>query len=99
MNAELARAGIFVLIYLLIVFVSTCITVYYMGDNFTLADAIFESASAQATVGLSTGITDPTMSPVLEAVYIFQMWTGRIEILPVLVLLRVLIYGTAPRII
>jgi trk system potassium uptake protein len=99
MNAELARAGIFVLIYLMLVFVSTCITVYYMGDNFTLADAIFESASAQATVGLSTGITDPSMSPVLEAVYIFQMWTGRIEILPVLVLLRVLIFGTAPRII
>jgi trk system potassium uptake protein TrkH len=99
MNAELARVGIFVLIYLLMVFVSTCFTVYYMGDNYSLADAIFESASAQATVGLSTGITDPSMSPVLEAVYIFQMWTGRIEILPVLVLLRVMIYGTAPRII
>jgi trk system potassium uptake protein len=99
MNSELARAGIFVLIYLMMVFVSTCITVYYMGDNYTLADAIFESASAQATVGLSTGITDPSMSPILETVYIFQMWTGRIEILPVLVLLRVMIYGTAPRII
>lgn len=99
MNAELARAGIFVLIYLLMVFVSTCFTVYYMGDNYSLADAIFEAASAQATVGLSTGITDPSMSPVLETVYIFQMWTGRIEILPVLILLRVMIYGTAPRII
>ncbi len=99
MNAELARAGIFVLIYLIIVFISTLITVYYMGDNYSLADAIFESASAQATVGLSTGITDPSMSPVLECVYIFQMWTGRIEILPVLVLFRVLLYGTKPRMV
>ncbi|MBC7885746.1 MAG: TrkH family potassium uptake protein, partial [Saprospiraceae bacterium] len=99
MNAELARAGIFVLIYLLFVFIGTCITVYYMGDKFTLADAIFESASAQATVGLSTGITDPSMSPVLESVYIIQMWAGRLEIIPILVLFRVLIYGTAPRII
>jgi trk system potassium uptake protein TrkH len=41
MNSELARAGIFVLIYLLMVFVSTCITVYYMGDNYTSGRCYF----------------------------------------------------------
>jgi trk system potassium uptake protein TrkH len=97
MNSELAKAGIFTLIYLLFVFFSTCITVYYMGADYTLADAIFESASAQGTVGLSTGITDPSMSPVLETVYIIQMWAGRIEIIPILVLVRVLFYGTQIR--
>lgn len=99
MNAELARAGIFTLIYILFVFISTLFTIYYMSPDYTLADALFESASAQGTVGLSTGITDPSMSPVLETVYIIQMWAGRIEIIPVLVLLRVLLYGTKPRII
>jgi trk system potassium uptake protein TrkH len=64
-----------------------------------LADAIFESASAQGTVGLSTGISDPSMSPILEGVYILQMWAGRIEIIPVLVLFRVILYGTKPRIV
>ncbi|MBT0607572.1 TrkH family potassium uptake protein [Aequorivita echinoideorum] len=99
MNAELARAGIFTLIYLLFVFISTMLTLFYMSPDYTLADAIFESASAQGTVGLSTGITDPSMSPILETVYIVQMWAGRIEIIPVLVLLRALFYGTKPRII
>jgi len=99
MNAELARAGIFTLIYILFVFISTLITIYFMSPDYTLADALFESASAQGTVGLSTGITDPSMSPVLETVYIIQMWAGRIEIIPVLVLIRVLFYGTKPRII
>ncbi|MGB3774894.1 MAG: potassium transporter TrkG [Leeuwenhoekiella sp.] len=99
MNAELARAGIFTLIYLLFVFISILLTVCYMSPDYSLADAIFESASAQGTVGLSTGITDPTMSPVLEAVYVVQMWAGRIEIIPVLVLLRILFYGTKPRLI
>jgi trk system potassium uptake protein TrkH len=99
MNSELARAGIFTLIYLIFVFLSTMITVYYMPENFTLADALFESASAQGTVGLSSGISDPSMSPVLETIYIIQMWAGRIEIIPVLVLLRILIYGTKPRIV
>ncbi|WP_335965086.1 TrkH family potassium uptake protein [Galbibacter sp. PAP.153] len=97
MNSELAKAGIFTLIYLLFVFFSTCITVYFMGPDYTLSDAIFESASAQGTVGLSTGISDPSMSPVLELVYIIQMWAGRIEIIPVLVLVRILFYGTKTR--
>jgi trk system potassium uptake protein TrkH len=99
MNAELARAGIFTLIYLIFVFVSTLFTVFYMSGDYSLADAIFESASAQGTVGLSTGISDPGMSPVLETVYIIQMWAGRIEIIPILVLFRILFYGTKPKII
>lgn len=99
MNSELARASIFTIIYLIFVFFSTIITVYFMSSNFTLADALFESASAMGTVGLSSGITDPSMHPVLETVYIIQMWAGRIEIIPILVLLRVVFYGTKPRII
>jgi trk system potassium uptake protein TrkH len=70
-----------------------------MGDGYSLADALFESASAQGTVGLSNGITDPSMSPVLECVYIMQMWAGRLEIIPVLVLLHAVFIGTKPRLI
>lgn len=99
MNSELARAGLFTLIYVIFVFVSTMFTLHFMPEGYTMADAIFESASAQGTVGLSTGISDPSMSPVLEVVYIIQMWAGRIEIIPLLVLVRVLFFGTKPSIV
>lgn len=99
MNAELAKAGIFVLMYLLMVFFSTLVTVYFTEGNFDLADAIFESASAQGTVGLSAGITDPSMPPVLEGVYILQMWAGRIEIIPILVVMRMAFFGTKSKIL
>lgn len=99
MSSDLAKVGVFTIIYLIFVFLSTILTVYFMPGNFTLADAIFESASAQGTVGLSTGITDPSMNPILELIYIFQMWAGRIEIIPVLVLFRILIKGTKPRVV
>lgn len=99
MNSELVGAGLFTFIYILFLFFSTLITLYFIGGDFTLSDAIFEAASAQGTVGLSSGIVEPSMSPVIESIYIFQMWTGRIEIIPVLVLLRILIYGTQPKII
>ncbi|MBK6285993.1 MAG: hypothetical protein IPF54_27910 [Draconibacterium sp.] len=45
---------------------------YFAGSSFDFADALFESTSAQATVGLSSGITNPSMSPVLESIYIFK---------------------------
>lgn len=99
MNSELAKAGLFTIIYLLFVLVSTMITIAYMPGNFTMADALFESASAQGTVGLSSGISDPSMSPIVETVYVIQMWAGRIEIIPVLVLLRILFYRTKPQIV
>lgn len=99
MNSEIAKAGLFTIIYLLFVLVGTMITIAYMPGNFTMADALFESASAQGTVGLSSGISDPSMSPIVETVYVIQMWAGRIEIIPVLVLLRILFYRTKPQIV
>jgi trk system potassium uptake protein len=98
MNKELASAATFSFIYLLFILLSTFITYYLMGSGYTIKDALFESASAQGTVGLSCGITNPDMSPVLEIVYIFQMWAGRLEIIPVLVLLRTILLGTKPKV-
>lgn len=99
MNRELAKAATFAFTFLLLILAGTMITSFFMEGNYTLADALFESASAQATVGLSSGITDPSMHPVVEAVYIFQMWAGRLEIIPVLVLFRALVWGTKPAIV
>jgi len=39
------------------------------------------------------------MSPVLETVYIIQMYSGRIEIIPLLVLVRVLFFGSKASIV
>ena len=99
MNRELAKAATFVFIYLIILIVGTFITYYNMIPQFTLKDALFESASAQGTVGLSCGITNPTMSPVLEITYIIQMWAGRLEIIPILILFRTIFFGTKPTVV
>lgn len=97
MNRELAAAATFSFIYLLFVLVSTLITYCFMGHGYGLKDALFESASAQCTVGLSCGITHPGMSPVLEILYIIQMWVGRLQIIHVLVLFRTLLFAQKPK--
>ncbi|MDQ2074466.1 TrkH family potassium uptake protein [Haloarcula sp. H-GB4] len=57
-------------------------------EGYTLENVLFEVASAQGNVGLSSGITGPGMPTVTKVMFLFNMWIGRLEIIPVLVLLR-----------
>ena len=61
-------------------------TVYTMlRVKASLANALFEVASAQGNVGLSVGITSPAMPVDLKVLYILLMWIGRLEIFSTLV--------------
>jgi len=50
-----------------------------LGYGIPMQDALFESTSAAANVGLSVGVTHVGMPPLLEIVYILEMWMGRLE--------------------
>jgi len=54
--------------------------------GYPVLDSLFESVSASANVGLSMGITSPSMPTLLKITYIFQMWIGRLEFISVFVL-------------
>ncbi len=47
--------------------------------------SLFESVSAAANVGLSMGITSPSMPTGLKVTYIIQMWMGRLEFISIFV--------------
>jgi trk system potassium uptake protein TrkH len=70
------------------------VVLLHVNSSLGLADALFEVASAQGNVGLSVGITNPGMPLLGKLVLCFNMWVGRLEIIPVLVLLRAIIRGT-----
>lgn len=53
-----------------------------------LAAVLVEVASAQGNVGLSAGITGPSLPAGGKLVLLALMWVGRLELLPVLVLLH-----------
>lgn len=53
--------------------------------GYPAVNALFESVSATANVGLSTGVTAPEMPLALKLVYIFQMWAGRLEFIAIFV--------------
>ena len=58
--------------------------------------ALFESVSAAANVGLSAGITAPSMPVGLKVLYIVQMWAGRLEFVAVFALVTNLVIAALP---
>jgi len=60
----------------------------FIFPNVTLGNVIFEVCSAQGNVGLSTGITSIGMSSIAKIMLIFNMWIGRLEIIPIIVLIK-----------
>ncbi|OYR58083.1 potassium transporter Trk, partial [Halorubrum sp. E3] len=78
MEREFGEAAIVTLLWLVALAASSLVLVNVAGPEFTYADALFEVASAQGNVGLSSGITGPSMSPLAEAMFLFNMWIGRL---------------------
>lgn len=64
------------------------IVIAFIFPNETLGNVIFEVCSAQGNVGLSTGITSMGMSPYAKSMLILNMWVGRLEIIPIIVLIK-----------
>ncbi|SHG98699.1 TrkH family potassium uptake protein [Halobaculum gomorrense] len=96
MEREFSEASIVSLLWIVLLVASSILLADLAGPAFSYADALFEVASAQGNVGLSTGITGPSMPPLAEAMFLLNMWVGRLEIIPMLALIRSLLYGMDP---
>ncbi|WP_121822148.1 TrkH family potassium uptake protein [Halostella salina] len=94
MEREFSEAAIVTLLWVILLVASSLALVNATGADY--ASALFEVASAQGNVGLSTGITGPDMPAVAEGMFVLNMWVGRLEIIPVLVFARSVLYGLEP---
>ncbi|MGB5351539.1 MAG: potassium transporter TrkG [Polyangiales bacterium] len=74
----------FMVVYLLLLLAGGFALVF---AGFAPLNALFESASAIGTVGLSSGITDASLPIWIKLLLSLEMWAGRLEVLPLLVLL------------
>ncbi|MCU0652416.1 MAG: TrkH family potassium uptake protein [Candidatus Omnitrophica bacterium] len=79
-RAALTITMAYIILYILGAFIG-------VGCGYPILDSLFESTSAAGNVGLSCGITSPSMPVVLKVTYIIQMWAGRLEFMSVFVLL------------
>ncbi|WP_157082451.1 TrkH family potassium uptake protein [Methanobrevibacter cuticularis] len=82
---EIAETSSYISLYFLFIAIGWIALVLYGYDGL---DSLFEVVSMQGNVGLSSGIIDETLPMGAKIVMIFNMWIGRLEIIPVLVILR-----------
>jgi trk system potassium uptake protein TrkH len=90
---RLEDAALIAFLWLILLGLGIVILLHTVSQDYTLSDVVFEVASAQGNVGLSVGITQPTMSLASKLMLCFNMWIGRLEIIPVLMLVRALFRG------
>ncbi len=73
--------------FLWIIFLSITIFILSIITSYSLQDIIFETCSAQGNVGLSVGITSVSMNPIVKFMFIINMYIGRLEIIPVVMMI------------
>ena len=96
MNSIGSEANLVIILWILFLLVGVGVLSYIVAPGYTLDEVIFEVVSAQSNVGLSTGITNAGLSSIGKVMLILNMWIGRLEIIPVLMLIRTFLKGFEP---
>ena len=86
-NRRVEAAAVLAILWLCVVTIGIFILQYLKLPTSDLIDVIFEAASAASGVGISAGVTHPDLPWVGKLTLICLMWIGRLEIIPVLLLL------------
>ncbi|WP_407408938.1 TrkH family potassium uptake protein [Methanobrevibacter sp.] len=80
-----AQSGNYIALYFLCILITWALLCLYGHNAF---DSLFFTISMQGNVGLEIGQISQTLEWPLKIMGIFNMWTGRLEIYPVLITLR-----------
>ena len=80
------------------VFAGTLLLLHAAGPGVPLDQVVLEVTSALGNVGLTTGITGPDLHWSGKLGLIVVMWMGRLEIVPVLVLVAALVMAARHRV-
>jgi len=83
-DKQVRSALLITVAYLALYGIGALVGMFY---GYPFVDSLFESTSAAANVGLSCGITAPSMPAGLKVTYIVQMWAGRLEFMSVFTLI------------
>ena len=86
-HREYIEATVVLVLWLVALAVGVVVFLATLSPEHPLEYVIFDVMSAQSNVGLDSGITGPEMPASAKGMLILNMWVGRLEIIPVAVLL------------
>ncbi|KUG14628.1 potassium uptake protein trkh [hydrocarbon metagenome] len=94
---ELSKNMLIIILYALMVFVATILLLHVAPTPFAVHQVVFEVISAASNVGLGLGYLTAASPVAVKWIFIFVMWIGRLEIIPVLILVMGIVRGFEPR--
>ncbi len=83
---ELSHNLLCIILYFILIFCGTMIALVIYPADAPLYHIVFEMVSAASNVGLSVGYISPAAPDGMKWTYTILMWIGRLEILPVIIL-------------
>lgn len=94
-GSRVRAATVLAIAWALLTSIAVLAMVHCVPSGTPVQNVVFEVISAQSNVGLSTGVTGPELSAAGKGVLMLVMWMGRLEIVPVMVLLALALERTA----
>ena len=84
---EYTEATVVFFLWILFLVIGLAVLLRVLSPAYPVEYVLFDLMSAQSNVGLDSGITGPKMPSTAKAMLIINMWVGRLEIIPIAVLL------------
>ncbi|HII77121.1 MAG TPA: TrkH family potassium uptake protein, partial [Methanolinea sp.] len=94
----LSKNMLIIVLYVLIIFVATIISLHIAPTDFSVHQVVFDEVSAMSNVGIGVGYMTPGSPIPIKWIFILLMWVGRLEIIPVLILIMGLVRGFEARV-
>ncbi len=89
----ISRNMLVIVVYVLTIFVATIVSLHMYITSFGLEEVIFELVSALSNVGLTVGFISAASPLSIKWIFILLMWLGRLEIVPVIIIVMGFVKG------
>ena len=84
-SKAVTQSGNYITLYMICILITWSLLCLYGHDPI---EGLFFTMSLQGNVGLEIGHVTSALQPQLKLISIFNMWSGRLEIYPVLITIR-----------
>jgi trk system potassium uptake protein TrkH len=92
-DVAISKNMLVIVIYVLTIFVATILTMHLYITSFRLDEVVFELVSALSNAGLTVGLIGAFSPFTVKWIFIVLMWLGRLEIVPVIIIVMGLVKG------
>jgi trk system potassium uptake protein TrkH len=92
-DLAISRNMLVIVVYVLTIFVATIVSLHVYITSFGLDEVIFELVSALSNAGLTVGFISAASPLSIKWIFILLMWLGRLEIVPVIIIVMGFVKG------